>query len=372
MFSSGMSKLLSGDPTWRRLTALTHHYETQPLPTPLSWYAHQLPAWLHRMSAAIMFAIELAVPFLILGPWPLRPIAGMVFISFMILIMASGNYCFFNLLTIAMCALLFDDRTLWWLLDWIGPGGAVRAFLPADSAHLPSWIVAIPAALLVLLSARPMSRLLGPAIRWPRRLEAFFDWLEPFRLANGYGLFAVMTTMRPEIVIEWSDDGVTWRSYEFKWKPGDVRRRPRYVFPHQPRLDWQMWFAALIDFRHQPWFASLLLRLMEGSPPVLALLRRSSSGELSPGSPRFIRAELYRYRFSSPATHRATGAWWERERLRSYGPMLVRDRIRRGAECRRGADALLLRSLDVSQGHDAGEALIPASHEPTCPASSES
>jgi len=162
------------------------------------------------------------------------------------------------------------------------------------------------------------------------------EWLEPFRLVNGYGLFAVMTTERPEIIVEGSDDGVTWRAYEFKWKPGDVRRPPCFVAPHQPRLDWQMWFAALSYYQGTPWFHQFLLRLLGNSPDVLGLLRTNPFPDKPP---RFIRAVVYEYRFTDFAGRRATGAWWRRESRGLYSPVLsLRDPTRSPAPSGDGED----------------------------------
>src|SRR5258708_37473872 len=146
-----------------------------------------------------------------------------------------------------------------------------------------------------------------------------FDRLEPFHLVNGYGLFSVMTTFRPEIVVEGSRDGVNWLAYEFKWKPGDPKRRPRFVAPHQPRLDWQMWFAALGYFNNNLWFKKFLMRVLEDSPQVLTLL---GTNPFPDEPPKFIRAVLYHYRFTTLAERKATGAWWERERRGMYCPIL--------------------------------------------------
>jgi hypothetical protein len=148
-------------------------------------------------------------------------------------------------------------------------------------------------------------------------MVAVYAWLAPFRTFNSYGLFAVMTTSRPEIIIEGSNDGVAWLPYEFKYKPGDVKRRPRFVEPHQPRLDWQMWFAALGSYRQNPWLVIFCLRLLEGSRPVLALLE---ANPFPHAPPRYIRAVVYEYRFTDFATRRRTGAWWRREEKGLYLP----------------------------------------------------
>ena len=150
-----------------------------------------------------------------------------------------------------------------------------------------------------------------------------YEWLAPLRSFNSYGLFAVMTTTRPEIVVQGSEDGVTWFDYEFKYKPGDVKRRPQFVAPHQPRLDWQMWFAALGNYQENRWFVNFCIRLLQGSPEVLDLLARNPF----PNSPpHYVRAELYEYRFTDLATRRKTGAWWRRELKGLYLPTLVQQK----------------------------------------------
>jgi hypothetical protein len=311
MLSSGVVKLQSGDPTWRALAALMYHYETQPLPTPAAWLAHQLPTWVHKASCALMFAIELLVPFLIFAAPPLCYTAAGLTIFLMLLIMVTGNYGFFNLLAIALSLLVFDDA--FWL--HILPAGILR------SSGWPWWALVAPALVLLVLSIRPMVYLFDRDIRWPWLLGRLFAVLEPLHLVNGYGLFAVMTTRRPEIAVEGSSDGVTWQAYEFKWKPSDPRRRPRYCLPHQPRLDWQLWFAALGDYRTNLWFIAFLGRLLENARPVVALL---GTNPFPDGPPRYIRALLYDYRFTNLAEYRATRAWWRREGPRPYCPVLTR------------------------------------------------
>jgi hypothetical protein len=303
MFLSGLAKLRSGDLTWRRLTALVHHYETQPLPTPPAWSAHQLPRGFHKFSAVGMFAIELGIPFLIFGPSPFRHVAGLMIIALMILIMLTGNYCFFNLLTIALCLALFDNR-------FYG-----QTNFATVSTHLPLWLLIAVAVILLTLSMLRLARLFRIDGRISRAVNY---WLDSVPLVNHYGLFSVMTATRLEIVIEGSRDGKTWQAYEFKWKPCDVKRKPRWVAPHQPRLDWQMWFAALSDYRLNGWFIGFLVRLLQGSRPVLALLRRNPFPD---GPPSYVRAVLYQYRFTDRKTQRETGAWWTREKRWLYCPV---------------------------------------------------
>ena len=316
MFSSGMVKLRSGDVTWRNLTALCHHYETQPLPTSLSWHAHQLPLRFHKMSAVVMFCIELFVPFLIFATPALRHVAALLFILLMVLIQATGNYCFFNLLGVALSILLLDDQVLQPALGFL----FAQAELHSTPAPLIlNWISVPVAVLLLIMSLPPVFRLFRLEINWPGPLQALFALLDPFHLVNSYGLFSVMTTERPEIIIEGSRDGVNWQAYEFKWKPGEVKRRPRFIAPHQPRLDWQMWFAALGYYPNNPWLRRFLMRLLEGSPPVLSLLRTNPFPHIPP---RFVRAVFYDYRFTNRQQRAATGAWWRREARGLYSPIL--------------------------------------------------
>ncbi|MBI3849364.1 MAG: lipase maturation factor family protein [Verrucomicrobia bacterium] len=323
MFESGCVKLFSGDVLWRNLTALTVHYETQPLPTWIGWYAHQLPLWAQKSSAVIMFVIELAVPFLIFAPRRLRLFGCVVLIGFQLLIAATGNYTFFNLLTIALCLLLLDDVALRRMTPrrWRPRFSALNSQPSTLNSFLrwPRWVVAPLAAVILLITLMQLLSMLRPKMAWPSPIAYVANWLAPFRSVNTYGLFAIMTGSRLEIVIEGSNDGKNWLPYEFKYKPGDPKRRPVFVAPHQPRLDWQMWFAALSRYRDNPWFINLCLRLLEGSPNVLALLEKNPFPN---APPRFIRAEFYDYRFTDFATRQATGLWWKRERKGEYFPAI--------------------------------------------------
>jgi hypothetical protein len=298
LFASGLAKLASGDDTWRSLTALTYHYETQPLPTWIGWYVHQLPSWLHQASCALMFGAELLLPFLALGPRRARLVAFAPLVGLQLAIAATGNYTFFNLLTIALCLLLLDDGVL------LRRPGLAPAAVPRP------WVVRAQlagAAGLTLLAFVPF---LGSIVRlpWPGPLLTLYRAAAPFRSVNPYGLFAVMTTERPEIVVEGSLDGVEWRPYAFRYKPGDPKRAPAFVAPHQPRLDWQMWFAALEGrCERAPWFLHFVERLKAGSPPVLGLLEGNPFPE---GPPAQVRARLQDYRFTTWAERARTGEYW--------------------------------------------------------------
>ncbi len=310
MFSSGVVKLTSGDSTWWDLTALDVHYETQPLPTWTAWYVHQLPSDLHALSCAIMFVIELAVPFLFFAPRRLRLAACALTIGLMAAITATGNYTFFNLLTVALCLLLVDDDA--W--PWRRPRAAFTARPPR---RWPVWISIPVIALVVVLSTAEMTRRWRVPFTWPQPVQSVQRTLAPFHLINVYGLFANMTETRPEIIVQGSDDGITWLPYEFKWKPGDPARRPAFVAPHQPRLDWQMWFAALGNEQRNPWFRNFQYRLLQGKREVLALLE---SNPFPDAPPRYIRAVVYDYRFTNFDTRRSDGTWWRRKPLRLYSP----------------------------------------------------
>jgi predicted DCC family thiol-disulfide oxidoreductase YuxK len=345
MFQSGCVKLLSGDPAWRSLTALPYHYETQPLPTWLGWYAHQLPAWAQKFSLAWMFGTELLVPFLVFAPRRPRQVAAVLFITLQLFILLTGNYCFFNLLTMVLCLPLLDDAALMHLARlrccarFKAPasgliGGVRRVGTPVVKlvsltvqrfrlASVRSWPRSIAIGLVCVTLTISLLEFCGMfrlAVPWPAPIISVYQWLSPFRSFNSYGLFAVMTTSRPEIVLEGSNDGKSWLEYEFKYKPGDLRHRPGFVAPHQPRLDWQMWFAALGNYRQNPWFGNFCFRLLEGRSEVLALLQLNPFPD---HPPRYLRAVVYDYHFTDFATRHRTGAWWRRERKGEYMPMLT-------------------------------------------------
>jgi hypothetical protein len=315
-FLSGVTKLLSGDPTWANWTAMSYHYETQPIPAWTSWFMYQLPSWVHYWSTGGTLLIELVASWLIFLPprfWRTRLTACALMILLQVGIGATGNYGFFNLLTIVLYLALLDDRTLGRLL----PRRAARDEQPLQGRASPAvWRVAVNvvAACIAVLSVMTLfremdrtRRVRGPFDRgWA---ETVFAWVAPFNSVNGYGLFRVMTTERPEIVIEVSADGAAWKEQEFKWKAGNVLRRPQFVEPHMPRLDWQMWFAALDPFSAQDWLLALAERLMAGEPAVTRLL---SPNPLD-GRPRYVRLAYYQYHFTSFQERAKTGAWWKRE-----------------------------------------------------------
>jgi lipase maturation factor 1 len=311
MFASGVVKLRSGDAAWRHLTALQFHYETQPLPTWIGWYAHQMPAWFQTLSAALMFGVELGAPLLMFAGRRGRLAAAASLAVLQLLIAATGNYGFFNLLTLALCVMLLDDAVL--PRRWRGTSR------PTPS---PRWFrhggLAFGAALFGL-SIVVFTESVGLPVAWPKAVLDVQAAAAPFSSVNSYGLFAVMTTSRPEIVVEGSNDGVTWKPYRFRWKAGDLEGRPAFVAPHQPRLDWQMWFAALGTCDRNPWFVRFVGRLLEGSPPVLGLLESNPFPDVPP---KMIRTTLYDYRFTRFGEPAARTHWWRRRRIGPYCPII--------------------------------------------------
>ncbi|AKQ70746.1 hypothetical protein A176_007658 [Myxococcus hansupus] len=315
-FGSGLSKLQSGDRTWRELTACEHYYETAPLPTRGGWYAHHLPPRLQRASTLAVLGLETAVPFLAFGPRRLRQFAFWSLGGLQAAIIATGNYGFFNVQALALGVWLLDDAALRRVLPLPeGPPAEARPWWRTGLSAL------VTAPLLVLGASEVLRRFEGWQRYRPARVETWMTWLEsqarPLRSVNPYGLFSMMTVQRPEILVEGSDDGEHWKEYPFHYKVGDLTRPPRQVAPHQPRLDWQMWFAALGS--PPGWFVAFLARLLEGSPEVLGLL---AGNPFPDGPPRLVRATLYDYRMTDLAERRRTGVWWKREPLGLYVPPL--------------------------------------------------
>ena len=309
MFLSGTAKLLSGDPTWRNLTALRYHYVTQPLPTRFAWYFHQFPPDFQKLSAVFMFFVELLIPFLLFAPRRIRFFAAGMTILLQILIFFTGNYTFFNLVSIALCLLLFDDAALRRFVRTRETTRRVSRFRRSVTVALVAFVMLVSGFQLMEIFAGTM----------PQPAAYALGWIAPLGAVNTYGLFAVMTTSRLEVVVEGSNDGQAWLAYDFKYKPGDLKRPPAWVQPHQPRLDWQMWFAALGNYQGNRWFVNFMLRLLDGSPDVLALLVRNP---FPSAPPKYIRAQVYDYTFTGYAERRATGAWWRRELKGEYFPMV--------------------------------------------------
>lgn len=417
MFASGVVKLTSQCPTWWNLSALPTHYESQCLPTPLAWNAFQLPEFMHKLSVAGTFFIEIGLVFLFFAPTTsLRKFSCLHQIMLMVVIMLTGNYNFFNLLFIALCISLFDDswisRRSHYLIESSGfysrisqlfnlisyglilycchrylidvnfdnglqidlnvkfskadfavfmenatvfgiiLGGislAFSALLTLYKCLNPSCIIARRqsyfqrlisflnslvyiwiAGAMFLMSIPVFTRGVGQPIPMPvnEKLQLLPNEMmkktQELHLISSYGLFRRMTGVggRPEVVIEGSNSmNGPWKEYHFMYKPGNVSDAPKFLLPHQPRLDWQMWFAALGNYEHNPWFISLLYRILENKPEVLALMD-SSKNPFPKKPPVFIRSKLYKYHFTS---NRDNMDWWTREEVGEYSPVISKD-----------------------------------------------
>jgi hypothetical protein len=339
MFESGLVKWLSGDPNWRNLHALRFHFFTQPLPNPVAWYVHQAPSWLLDSLTGLVLFVELPVPFLLFLPRRMRHWGAAWMIGLQVIIAMTGNYAFFNLLTVAILLWAFEDQFFSEIVHRFGRGheqsdlrgdqrgrpllrqitrGFAHWFRAPPIPRVPG-VNAIAAALCVCLAVvgigQALSIVTSQHFTWLNRVERN---IAPFEVVNSYGLFAVMTTERPEIAFEGSADGATWQEYGFPAKPGALNRALPWVAPFQPRLDWQLWFAAMGPVSQNPWAANLAIRILEGEPSVLRLLN------LPPYShpPKYARAFLYRYEFTSWEERRQSGNIWKRRLAGVYIPQV--------------------------------------------------
>lgn len=332
MLSSGVGKLLGGDPSWRDLSALDYHFWTQPLPNPLAWYAHHAGPGVHAALVVFTYVAQIGAPLLLfVGKWPRRAGAGLILLS-QLGIQATGNFAYFNLLSMALAWLALDDELVGELYRRSRTG--LRRLLrrreeapapaapsaPAPSTTPPPAVrgrAATTRAAAVLLGFLTVVQALATfrVDATPDVVVEAADLFRPLRLVSGYGLFIHMTKERREIELEGSDDGQTWTAWVFRKKPGPVDRGLPFVAPHQPRLDWQMWFAALGSIERNRWVEATLKKLLEGEPSVLGLLAEDPFPD---GPPRYARAFVYRYRFSTPEERAATGAVWIREPVGLY------------------------------------------------------
>lgn len=305
MWLAGWVKIASDDPLWVNWNALSVHFETQPLPTFLAWYADQLPAILLRIGTAFTLIIELVVPFLIFMPRNLRLLAFLCFALLQGAIIITGNYNFFNLLTLALCLFLLDDARL---DSWFGGAfSRTREDVPSAPGLIRRWSGVAIAGFVFTVSVSQLYLILGgrEPTGWQLKMQ---QQIEPWHIINPYGVFAVMTRERREIIIEGSLDGTNWEPYYTRFKPDRLDRRPTWATPHQPRLDWQLWFAAMRD--HPPaWLENCLAGLLLGSAPIQSLFEEAPFAGEPPG---FVRASLYEYRFTTGEERSETGHWWKR------------------------------------------------------------
>jgi len=309
MLGAGLIKL-RGDPCWQDLTCLVYHYETQPVPSPLSWLLHQAPRAFHQAGVLFNHLVELVAPFFAFGPRLARRVAGVLFVAFQVILILSGNLSFLNWLTIVPAIACFDDGALSGLIPV-----RLRARLEGGAPQEPSRAHRRAAAafgLVVLaLSINPVLNLLSTR----QAMNTSFD---PLGLVNTYGAFGSVGKERFEVILLGTDEEVpgertAWREYELPCKPGDVHRRPCVITPYHYRIDWQIWFAAQSSVEREPWLVHLAAKLLRGDPGVKRLLARDPF----PGRPpRYIRMDLYRYEFTRIGD--GSGAWWKRTYLGEY------------------------------------------------------
>lgn len=320
MFCSGLVKLASKDISWRNLTALHYHFWTQPLPSPLAWHAAKLPSVFLKALTALSLLIELVFPFFIFLPAPYSQIAFTAFFIFQLSIMATGNYTFFNILTLGLCAPLLSNTDWIKIFDFLNipfPGAASWGALSLSPTFgfIATLILAPLSLFWILLAFSEKSTLLQPFYPIVRSLYYL-------RINNNYGLFAAMTKNRPELVLEGSEDGENWQEYILKYKPVSTEKKLSWNIPHQPRLDWQMWFAALGSFTQNMWLQNLMIQIFWQSPDVISLFEKDPFPKQPP---RFLRLQKYEYRFSTSEERKRSGAIWQRTWVGAYGPVFDRD-----------------------------------------------
>jgi hypothetical protein len=308
-FESGVVKLLSGDEQWRHLTAMDHYYENGPLPSWPGWYVQQcLSHGFHAVTAASTLLLELVIVWMAWLPRRIRLACFLIVTPFQIGIILTANYAFLNYLVLLLGVLLLDDRAL----AWIG----LRTREGVAAKPVPQWRpIGAAVALVWIFYATVIPYVPAGPLDFPERV------LRPFRIANRYGLFAVMTRARYEIEFQGSRDGKIWIAYPFRYKPQDLDERPGIYAPYQPRFEWNLWFASLASWQENPWVASVEVRLLEGSPDVLALFRRDPFAGKPPAR---VRTVLWQYWFTTPAEKRRTGAWWKRHEMGTYAPGVER------------------------------------------------
>jgi hypothetical protein len=307
MFGAGLIKM-RGDPCWRDYTCLDFHYETQPMPNGLSYGFHWGAEWTHRLGVGFNHVAELIVPFGYFLPQPAAGIAGIATILFQIFIMAGGNFSFLNLLTMVLAIPLLNDRFFTVVL----PFKPTSAIAPAVVWKVGVGILAVA---VMFLSINPIRNMVSPS-------QVMNTIYNPLHLVGTYGAFGSISRTRNEVIIEGTDEGevtstTKWKEFEFLGKPGDMSRTPPQVAPYHLRLDWEMWFAAMSDPAHNPWFLHLVQKLLLADPATINLLRNDPFGY---NRPTYIRAELYEYHFTSEQEHKQTGFLWNRKLLSTYLP----------------------------------------------------
>jgi hypothetical protein len=313
-FGAGLIKM-RGDRCWRDLTCLNYHHETQPMPNPASWWFHHLSPRLHKVETLANHATQLVVVFGLLAPQPVASVAALVMVVTQGYLMLSGNFAWLNLLTLVIALSVIDGR--WY--------AAVLPVDPPARLSSPTWftaVVVVLTAVVAVLSWWPVRNMLS---RGQQMNVSFTRW----RLVNSYGAFGSVTRIRREVIIEATDDpspgpDTEWREYEFRGKPGNPYRRPPQVAPYHLRLDWLLWFVAISPGYARGWLVPFLGKLLLADRPMLRLLRSAPFGDQRPA---FVRARMMRYRFTTRAERRATGAWWHRDDDRELVAPLSLDQV---------------------------------------------
>lgn len=334
-FESGVAKIMGGDPQWRNFTALDEYYQNGPLPTWIGWYMQHWPHWLHAATAFGTLALELGLAWLMFLPRRLRILCFLIFTPWQIGIILSANYTFLNYLVLVLGVLLLDDQTV---LPWL-PRFLKKSYLVTKEAkplappaieekwrkklreQLSAVRLAFTAVMLAWIFYATLAQLVWMVKPWPLPTTPVAA-LEPFRIANRYGLFAVMTRGRYEIEFQGSDDGQTWLVYPFRFKPQDPAKAPEIYAPYQPRFDWNLWFASLSSWRQEPIVVRTEQNLLRGDPDVLLLF---AGNPFPHAPPRQVRAVISQYWFTTPDEMRTQGTWWKRQQLGLYAPTLERE-----------------------------------------------
>ncbi|HVB57373.1 MAG TPA: lipase maturation factor family protein [Candidatus Acidoferrales bacterium] len=334
-FESGIVKVASGDASWHHFTAMQDYYQNCPLPTWIGWYVQHFPHWFHTSTVVLIFAVELVLVWMLFLPRPFRIACFWIVTSFQICIILTANYAFLNYIVLSLGFLLLDDRFIEWILParirnflsksppgvtaGEAPAGAWRLRWRTARASLDRLLAGVCLGMVFYATTVQLLWMFFPGLPFPASLVRR---LEPFRIADRYGLFAVMTHARYELEFQGTRDGKTWIAYPFRYKPQDPRKAPGIYAPYQPRFEWNLWFASLGSWQDYRWVVWTEERLLQNQPDVLALF---AGNPFATAPPREVRLVLWQYWFTDATTKRDQGAWWRREELGEYAPPLERE-----------------------------------------------
>jgi len=308
-FMSGLSKLLTDDPSWANLTTLNYYFETQPLPHTGAWYFHQLPEWILQAGVVFTFFTELIVPFFIFLPRKFRIFAAVITIFMQLLIIATSNHNWINILTIVLCLFLLDDRIIRKILPaFLLPNNLLPDKIKKHRTHKKITYALPVIAVLIISSSVAVFLKMTVASKIPVLITQSTVIIRSWGIGHAFHIFPTMQTERHELQIEGSYDGKEWKSYQFKYKPGPLQQRPAFIVPHQPRLDWMIWFVPPQHAEFMYFFDRFITKLEQGSAEVSALLEHNPFSEKPP---KFIRVQVFQYKFTNFEERRQTGNWWK-------------------------------------------------------------